>query len=90
MLDLLLKSIVQVIDLFLTIYIWIIIARAIISWINPYPYHPIVNFLYKITEPILSPLRKIIPPIGGIDFTPIIVILGIYFLKNLLQYLVFG
>ncbi len=87
MLELLLKSIIQAIDILLTVYIWIIIARVIISWINLSPYHPVVNFIYKITEPILSPLRKLIPPIAGIDFTPVVVILGIYFLKNLLQYL---
>lgn len=87
MLELLLKSIIQAIDILLTVYIWIIIARVIISWINLSPYHPVVNFIYKVTEPILSPLRKLIPPIAGIDFTPVVVIFGIYFLKNLLQYL---
>uniref|UniRef100_A0A7C4NVT5 YggT family protein n=1 Tax=Thermodesulfobacterium geofontis TaxID=1295609 RepID=A0A7C4NVT5_9BACT len=81
----LLSSFIQLIDLLLSIYIWIIIARAIISWITPYPYHPLVRFLYKVTEPILAPIRKIIPPIGGIDISPVIVIFIIFIIKNLLH-----
>ena len=80
-----LNAFLQVVDLCLTIYIWIIIARAIISWVNPSPYHPVVRFLYRVTEPVLAPLRKIIPPIYGIDLTPIIVIFVIYLIKNLIQ-----
>jgi YggT family protein len=81
----LLSSFIQLIDLLLSIYIWIIIARAIISWITPYPYHPLVRFLYKVTEPVLAPIRKIIPPIGGIDISPIIVIFIIFIIQNLLH-----
>jgi YggT family protein len=81
----LLSSLIQLIDLFLTIYVWIIIARAIISWVNPYPYHPLVRFLYKVTEPVLAPVRKIIPPIGGIDISPVIVIFIIFIIQNLLH-----
>jgi YggT family protein len=61
---------------------WIIIIRALISWVSPNPYNPIVRFLYRATEPVLRPVRRIIPLGGmGIDFSPVIVILGIYFLK---------
>ncbi|RLG10473.1 YggT family protein, partial [Candidatus Pacearchaeota archaeon] len=74
-------------DLFLTIYIWIIIARAIISWVNPDPYHPLVRFLYRVTEPVLAPVRRIIPPIAGIDISPVIVIFVIFFIQNFLHYL---
>jgi YggT family protein len=71
-----------VIDIALTIYMWIIIIRALISWVSPNPYNPIVRFLYRATEPVLRPVRRIIPLGGmGIDFSPVIVILGIYFLK---------
>lgn len=83
--DILISSFVRLIDLFLTIYVWIIIARAIISWINPYPYHPLVRFLYRVTEPVLAPVRKIIPPIGGIDISPVIVIFIIFVIQNLLH-----
>lgn len=86
--DAFLKALFQVIDLLLTIYIWIIIARAIVSWVNPYPYHPVVRFLYRSTEPVLAPIRRIIPPIAGLDISPAIAILVIYFLKNLIHYLI--
>lgn len=81
----LVRALLQVVDLLLTIYIWLIIAQAIISWVNPNPYHPIVRFLYKTTEPVLSPLRRILPPIYGLDLTPLIVIFIIYFIKELLR-----
>ena len=87
MINIFLKSFIQLIDLFLTIYIWIIIARAIISWVNPDPYHPLVRFLYKVTEPVLAPVRRIIPPIAGIDISPVIVIFVIFFIQNFLHYL---
>lgn len=85
MLDSSIKAFFQLLDLILTVYIWLIIARAIISWINPSPYHPVVRFLYRVTEPILSPLRKVIPPIAGLDITPLIIIFFIYFLQNFLR-----
>ena len=87
MINIFLKSFIQLIDLFLTIYIWIIIARAIISWVNPYPYHPLIRFLYRVTEPVLAPVRRIIPPIAGIDISPVIVIFVIFFIQNFLHYL---
>jgi YggT family protein len=78
----LIAAVAQVIDIALTIYMWIIIIRALISWVSPNPYNPIVRFLYRATEPVLRPVRRIIPLGGiGIDFSPVIVILVIYFLK---------
>ncbi|MEZ0343798.1 MAG: YggT family protein [Caldimicrobium sp.] len=84
------KALFQVIDLLLTIYVWIIIARAIISWVNPSPFHPLVRFLYRVTEPVLSPIRRLIPPIYGLDLSPVIVIFIIYFIKELLFHLRFS
>ncbi len=69
----------------LTIYMWVIIARAVISWVNPDPYNPIVRFLYQVTEPVLYRIRRTIPmPMTGIDFSPIIVFILIIFLDNFL------
>ena len=78
----LIEALAYILDATLTIYMWMIIARALISWVNPDPYNRIVIFLYKVTEPVLSPVRRWIP-LGhlGIDISPIIVILIIYFLK---------
>ena len=64
---------------------WIIIIRALLSWVNPDPYNPIVQFLNSITEPVLYRVRQLIPMSGmGIDFSPIIVILVIIFLQAFL------
>lgn len=76
----------RVIDILLTIFYWLILIRAIISWVNPDPFNPIVQFLYKATEPILSPIRRLLPP-GlrfGIDISPIIAFLAIMFLRSFL------
>jgi YggT family protein len=78
----LILAVASVIDIGLTIYMWIIIIRALISWVSPNPYNPIVQFLYRATEPVLWRVRRLLPIGGlGIDFSPIIVILAIYFLK---------
>ena len=72
-------------DIILTVYMWIIIARALISWVNPDPYNKIVIFLYRVTEPVLRPVRRIIPRHSlPIDFAPLIVLLIIIFLQSFL------
>jgi len=76
----------RILDIGLTILYWLILVRALISWVNPDPHNPIVQFLYKTTEPILYPIRKILP-LGlrlGIDISPIIAFLAIMFLKSFL------
>jgi YggT family protein len=81
----LIAALARVLDIALTIYMWIIIIRALISWVSPNPYNPIVRFLYRVTEPVLRPLRRILPLGGlGIDFSPVIVILIIIFLRHFL------
>jgi YggT family protein len=73
------------VDFLLTAYMWIIIGRAIISWVNADPYNPIVRFLYEATEPLLSRIRNVIPlNMGGIDFSPMILIMVIMFLQSFL------
>jgi YggT family protein len=75
----------KVIDIALTLYMWIIIFRALISWVNPDPYNQIVIFLYRVTEPVLGPIRRRLPMRNiGIDISPVIVILVIIFLKYFL------
>jgi YggT family protein len=81
----LLFALARILDIVFTTYMWIIIARAILSWVNPDPYNPIVRFLYSITEPVLYAIRRRIPAFfGGIDFSPMIVILILIFLQNFL------
>ena len=75
----------KILDMVLVLYMWIIIIRSLLSWVNPDPYNPIVNFLYSVTEPVLYKIRQVIPMSGmGIDFSPIVVILGIIFLQTFL------
>jgi YggT family protein len=79
----LLIAVAKVVDLALTIFMWIVIARAILSWVNPDPYNPIVRFIHNITEPVLYQIRKRIPlNFGGIDFSPILVLLAVIFLQR--------
>jgi YggT family protein len=70
-----------ILETILTIYMWIIIISALISWVNPDPYNPIVKFLYSVTEPVLRPIRKRLGFSMGIDISPMIVILLIMFIK---------
>jgi YggT family protein len=75
-------GIAKVLGVVLNIYMWVIIIRALLSWVNPDPYNPIVQFLIRITEPVLRPLRKLVPAGKlGIDLSPLIAILIIYFLE---------
>ena len=81
----LLNAIAQVLSLILQLYMWIVIARAILSWVSPDPRNPIVRFLYNATEPLLYRVRRALPIFaGGIDFSPLIVIFAIYFLQMFL------
>ncbi|MEO5361948.1 MAG: YggT family protein [Nitrospirota bacterium] len=77
-------AIAQIADLILGAYMWIVIVSALISWVNPDPYNPIVRFLYLATEPVLRPIRRKIGNLGGIDISPLIVVLAIVFLRSFL------
>lgn len=84
----LIMIVAQAVHLIFTIYIYIIVARAIISWVNPDPYNPIVRFLHSATDPLLYRIRRAIPlQFGGLDFSPIILLLGIFFLERVIMLL---
>ena len=76
----------RIIDILLTALYWLILVRALVSWVNPDPYNAIVQFLYKVTEPVLYPIRKLLPfsMRMGIDLSPILAFLAIIFLKSFL------
>lgn len=76
-----LQALAVVADYVLWIYMWVIIARALISWVNPDPWNPIVRFLEKATEPVLYPIRRRLGWRMGVDISPIIAILIIIFLQ---------
>jgi YggT family protein len=78
-----LTGIAQILDILLNLYMWAIIINALLSWVSPDPYNPIVRILYQVTEPALRPIRRIIPMRGmGIDISPIIAILIIIFIRS--------
>ena len=80
----LLIAVANILDIVLTIYIWVIIIAALISWVSPDPYNPIVRFLRAVTEPVLRPIRRLIGFRTGLDFSPMVVILAILFVKYFL------
>lgn len=78
----LIEALAQILSMAINIYIWIVIIAALITWVRPDPYNPIVQILYKLTEPLYAKIRKVIPTlIGGIDIAPIIVILALQFIN---------
>jgi len=81
-----LVAVAKVADIVLTVLYWLILIRALISWVNPDPFNPIVQFLHKTTEPVLEPIRKILPLNFrfGLDISPLIAFLFILFLRYFL------
>lgn len=78
-----LAAVARILDMALSLYMWIIIARAVISWVNPDPLNPIVRVLHSITDPVLYAVRRRLPLyFGGIDFSPMLVILAIIFIQS--------
>ncbi|WP_333653495.1 YggT family protein [Dissulfurispira sp.] len=78
-------AVAKILDIVLEVYQWVVIISAIISWVNPDPYNPIVRFLYSVTEPVLRPIRRLIGGrLGPIDISPLVVILAIIFIQKFL------
>jgi YggT family protein len=85
-------SLAVLIDKVIDIYTWIVIAGAIISWlvafsvinVNNQFIRVVVDLLYRLTEPVLRPIRKILPNLGGVDISPVILLLGLFFIRSLL------
>ena len=79
----LIKSLASIVDVVLSIAYWLILVRALIGWVNPDPFNPIVQFLYRTTDPILNPIRRLLPPMA-LDLSPIIAFLAILFFRSFL------
>lgn len=77
-------ALATLVNIILGAYVWMVIGRVVISWVNADPYNPIVRFLYQVTEPPLSRIRRFVPMFGGFDFSPMILILAIVFLQSFL------
>jgi YggT family protein len=82
----------KLVDTVITIYIWLLIAQAVLSWllafgvVNRYnrAVATIGDFLWRITDPLLRPIRRFLPDLGGIDISPVVLILLLYFVRNLM------
>ncbi|MBN2751326.1 MAG: YggT family protein [Rhodospirillaceae bacterium] len=95
--DIILGPLIMVIQMALSIYVWMIIAQAMMSWLiafgiintsNRFVYL-VGDFLYRITEPLLRPIRSVLPNLGGIDLSPVVLLLGIVFLQNVISRIAF-
>jgi len=77
-----LGAIARLLDIVLWAYMWLIVVRALLSWVNPDPWNPVVQFLTRVTEPVLAPIRRRMPSWRmGIDLSPLVAILAIYFVQ---------
>ena len=78
-----LTALAYLVNIALTVMYWLILFRAIISWVSPDPFNPIVQFLHRMTEPILEPIRRLLPSLP-FDFSPLVAFFGIIFLRQFL------
>ncbi len=79
-----LQAIAGILDMILFFAMIVVIARAVLSWVSPDPYNPIVRIINQLSEPLLFPIRRRVPYLGGMDFSPIILLMVIFFLQNFL------
>jgi len=79
-----LLAIAKLLNFVFSAYIWIVIGRAVISWVSADPYNPIVRFLVQATEPLLARIRRVLPIMGGLDLSPMVLILAVIFLQSFL------
>ena len=91
------RALLDVIMIVLDLYIWLLIAAAVLSWLIAFNVVNVRNqfvgmiadFLYRITEPVLKPIRNMMPSLGGLDISPVILILLIYFIQNVIRYYIY-
>jgi YggT family protein len=69
----------------LYVFIIVMLIRVVFSWVSPYPTNVVTRFAYRITEPVLAPIRRMLPPMSGIDLSPMVVMLGAYVLISILR-----
>lgn len=82
---LLLLTVAELLKLLINIYLWGVVIQAVLSWFNPDPYHPAARVLAQLTAPLLRPARRLLPPISGVDLSPMLVVVALIFVSLLLQ-----
>lgn len=78
-------AVAQLVDLAFSVFIFAILIQAILSWITPGTYNPVTSVLFSLTEPVLRPVRRVIPPISGFDLSPLVAILGLQVIRMLVM-----
>ena len=81
-------ALLQIVQLVFNIFSLLLLARVLISWINPNPYSPVVQFLHRVTEPVLAPIRRVLPQTGMMDFSPMVAIILLIIIQRVLQQLI--
>lgn len=81
---LLVLAVTELLSLLINVYFWAILIRVILSWVNPDPRHPALSLLRQLTEPVMAPAQRLLPPIAGLDLSPILVLVGLQLLNLLL------
>ncbi len=82
---LMLLTVMELLKLLINIYLWGVVIQAVLSWFSPDPYHPAARVLAQMTAPLLRPARRLLPPISGVDLSPMVVIVALIFISLLLQ-----
>ncbi|MBF0447644.1 MAG: YggT family protein [Magnetococcales bacterium] len=77
-------SIATLVEFILSLYVWLIVFRVLLSWVNPDPYNPMVQLLMRLTDPVLVPMRRVIPPLGGLDLSPIVALFAVQMVQRFL------
>ena len=77
-------AIADLLDIVITLYIWIVVIRVILSWISFDPYSPVVQFLVQATEPVLAKIRRFLPYVGGFDLSPLVLLIGLSLAESFL------
>ncbi|MGJ0493574.1 YggT family protein [Aliarcobacter cryaerophilus] len=90
MIDAFVYSLLTIVVTVISLYKWVVIISAILSWVKPDPYNPVVQMLYRLTEPVYAKIRRVIPTtFGGLDLAPLILIFALQFLEIFLQKIFF-
>ncbi len=78
------RALIDIVNIVFELFSLLMLARIIMSWFNPNPYNPIVQFLHNTTEPILAPVRRRLPPMGMFDFSPLVVLIAAWVIQQIL------
>lgn len=84
------SALIDLIRLASTVLTVLLLARVVLSWVAPRPGNPLVQFIHRVTEPLLAPVRRVLPAMGGFDFSPVVVLVGINIVESLLLRLVWN